>query len=183
MSKYISKYAPHQTVKIPNLEQYVAIFPKGTGTRPIPKKVRKIPVLSWSNMYLTIMKLPVLMSWNGRWRHQFLCRKPWTKGGAAEQNNVFFIKLCIKIFCSTQSGYQRGITWEALQLKEIKRWGYTWISCIRYPTRFSAIFTCSGHCRLYPDVWGPRAPRWMFFLTFCWQRLCRKPCFVCIKTI
>ena len=34
-------------VKIPNLEQYVAIFPKGTGTctGPVPKKVRKIPVL------------------------------------------------------------------------------------------------------------------------------------------
>ena len=28
-------------MKIPNLEQYVAIFPKGTGTKP--KRVRKIP--------------------------------------------------------------------------------------------------------------------------------------------
>ena len=43
MSKYISKYAPHQMVKIPNLEQYVAIFPKGTCTGPDPKRVRKIP--------------------------------------------------------------------------------------------------------------------------------------------
>ena len=43
MSKYISKYAPPQTVKIPNLEQYVAIFPKGTGTGPVPIRVRKIP--------------------------------------------------------------------------------------------------------------------------------------------
>ena len=43
MSKYISKYAPHQTLKIPNLEQYAPIFPKGTGTGPIPKRVRKIP--------------------------------------------------------------------------------------------------------------------------------------------
>ena len=43
MSKYISKYAPHQTVKIPNLEQYVAIFPNGTGTGPVPKRVRNIP--------------------------------------------------------------------------------------------------------------------------------------------
>ena len=42
ISKYISKYAPHQTMKIPNLEQYVAIFPKGTGTGPVPKRVRKI---------------------------------------------------------------------------------------------------------------------------------------------
>ena len=30
-------------MKIPNLEQNVAIFPKGTGTRPVPKRVRKIP--------------------------------------------------------------------------------------------------------------------------------------------
>ena len=45
MSKCISIYAPHQTVKIPNLEQYVAVFPKGTGTEPVPKKVRKIPAL------------------------------------------------------------------------------------------------------------------------------------------
>ena len=30
-------------VKIPNLEQYVAIIPKGTGTGPVPKRVRKIP--------------------------------------------------------------------------------------------------------------------------------------------
>ena len=30
-------------VKIPNLEKYVAIFPKGTGTGPVPKRVRKIP--------------------------------------------------------------------------------------------------------------------------------------------
>ena len=43
MNKYISKYAPQQTAKIPNLEQYVAVFPKGTGTGPVPKKVRKIP--------------------------------------------------------------------------------------------------------------------------------------------
>ena len=41
MSKYISKYAPHQTLKIPNLEQYAPIFPKGTGTGPIPKRVRE----------------------------------------------------------------------------------------------------------------------------------------------
>ena len=45
MSKYISNYTPHQMVKIPNLEQYVAIFPKGTGIGPIPKRVRKIPEL------------------------------------------------------------------------------------------------------------------------------------------
>ena len=50
MSKYISKYAPHQTVKIPNLEQYVAIFHKGTGTGPVSKRVRKIPVLN-CNIY------------------------------------------------------------------------------------------------------------------------------------
>ena len=30
-------------MKIPNLEQYVAIFPKGTSTGPVPKRVRKIP--------------------------------------------------------------------------------------------------------------------------------------------
>ena len=47
MSKYISKYAPHQTVKIPDLEQYVTIFPKGTGNGPVPKRVRKIPVLEF----------------------------------------------------------------------------------------------------------------------------------------
>ena len=30
-------------MEIPNLEQYVTIFPKGSGTGPDPKRVRKIP--------------------------------------------------------------------------------------------------------------------------------------------
>ena len=45
MSKYTSKFTSHQTLKIPNLEQYVAIFPKGAGTGPVPKRVRKIPAI------------------------------------------------------------------------------------------------------------------------------------------
>ena len=60
MRKYISKYAPHQTVKISNLEQYVAIFPKGTGTGPIPKSVRKIP----ESLKKISQKLLVLKSGN-----------------------------------------------------------------------------------------------------------------------
>ena len=34
-------------MKIPSLEQYVAIFPKGTGTGPVPKSVRKIHEWAW----------------------------------------------------------------------------------------------------------------------------------------
>ena len=33
--------SPHQTVKIPNLEQYVAIFPKGQVLDPFPKGSEK----------------------------------------------------------------------------------------------------------------------------------------------
>ena len=32
-------------MKIPNLEQYVAIFPKGAGTGHVPKRDRKIPFI------------------------------------------------------------------------------------------------------------------------------------------
>ena len=43
-SKDSSKYAPHQKSKIPNFEQHVAIFLSASGTRPVPKRVIKIPV-------------------------------------------------------------------------------------------------------------------------------------------
>ena len=45
-------------VKIPNLEQYIAIFPKGTGTGPIPKRVRKIPEMQQYLSTLPCLPLP-----------------------------------------------------------------------------------------------------------------------------
>ena len=64
-SMYRSKLAPDQMVKIPNLEQYVGIVPKETGTRPIPKRVRKIPV--WFHdpvIFLHILKSAL---WTNEW--------------------------------------------------------------------------------------------------------------------
>ena len=149
----------------------------------------------WSRTYYP--EVPCIwLSWSRLfWCHEmvddvidFFAESPGQK--VVLQNKTIFwkisvIKLCIKIFRSTQSeGYQPGIAREALQLKEIKRWGYIWISCIQYPTRFSAIFTCSGHCRLIPRCMMTSCTTMgCLFLTFCWQRLYRKPCFVCIKTI
>ena len=54
-------------VKIPNLGQHAAIFPKLTGTGPIPQRVRKIPAL------LTILEFNEYWTKTPRWNLIRVC--------------------------------------------------------------------------------------------------------------
>ena len=94
MSKYISKYAPHQMVKISNLKQYVAIFPKGTGTGPVPKRVRKIPVQPHENFAMKWETLNFFFFWPNSLvqsariigpGHAKMCLMPYATNKGADQ--------------------------------------------------------------------------------------------------
>ena len=92
---------------------------------------------------------------------------------------VFFIKLCFKILLppKVKVTTRQGIAREALQLKEVKRLGYIWFSCI--PDKVVRDFHLFW--RFHSDVRWPRALRRDVFFNVLLTKIIKKATFFASK--
>ena len=118
-----------------NLEQYVAIFPKGTGTGPVPKRVRKIPASqlfcqqeSWRDQFLHNLQqswvLVVAESWKSWLEPNY--RSQWRLPLALHPEMWYGLKDRCKLRFLTAMEIATVTSWERqFLMSKICRWSYS----------------------------------------------------------